>query len=727
MSLIRRLALAAALLLPSVAWGQSSPQVYQSRLMTSPHDLAKITRNGQISDAGGLLGDASGRGVNPFAVQDNLGLGECFNSAATGGQYNAFCFGHDANGDALITLDSYGGLANKGANARINGVTYPFPFIGPGSGVLGPNSTSVGDFALFNNTGGTLLKNAPAQGVAPLSAVAVYSAKGDGSTDNTTAFTNIFANTNGDAIYLPAGTYLINTCGQSFQAASGINIWGAGKGKTIIQLKAGCTLNSAGTFAWLSKSGGGMHNLTLDLNNNVNPGAPGLSVIYANAYTASVTGFTVDNVQVINGVGSIFLVGVGANNGFVFTQPVITNNYLVLTTPNTVNNQCIGLTTVNAGGRITGFNVSNNVCVNTAIQIDGDNGTASFNDVSGWKFGTGIFVAFDASGGPSAYNDTFVGNVLHDTTTGTDINNTAFSGVESTCYNCLWSSNIVHDVGGGGFENFGDSTRYIGNLAYNYGTNGSGGAGGVADESAFGVLAGGAVHGTSQGLVYSANSGFGGTYGFVVADANVGTPAVDGSNHIGSINLTNTGIVLPGYNLFTQTAGNFLGTASSIAFTNLDTISYKTWHMVCRNLSPATASRKLAFQIGTVSGGITTWVTGANYVTVANESLSGALTNTVVSPTTGTYIQFGSGGNWDNTQSFSGFITMDWGELNPGSGISRFQYRASYDNTTASNEAETYGSGWYNTSPGGSVASVRVVDPAGGNVYGVCTLEGRPS
>lgn len=145
------LALCAA---PLSVWAQSTP-VYQRDLMTSPHDLAKITRNGQISDAGGLLGDASGRGVNPFAVQDNLGLGECSNSAVSSGQYNALCWGHDGSGNGLVTLDSYGGLANKSLNFRINGTTYPFPGTGNGN-IVGPNPTVVGDMACWNNTGGSL-------------------------------------------------------------------------------------------------------------------------------------------------------------------------------------------------------------------------------------------------------------------------------------------------------------------------------------------------------------------------------------------------------------------------------------------------------------------------------------------------------------------------------------------------------------------------------------------
>lgn len=103
------------------AWAQSQP-VYQSGSM-SPHHLPKFLANGKLGDVGGLTGDVNGRGVAPFSVQDNLGLGQCFNSAATAAGYRAFCLGHDASGNALLTVDSYGGAAAGSLKARVNGAT----------------------------------------------------------------------------------------------------------------------------------------------------------------------------------------------------------------------------------------------------------------------------------------------------------------------------------------------------------------------------------------------------------------------------------------------------------------------------------------------------------------------------------------------------------------------------------------------------------------------------
>jgi hypothetical protein len=142
---------------PIVASGQSVP-VYQSGTLTLPGGLAKFWRDGQIGDAGNVLGDANGRGVLPFAVEDSLGPGVCANTAATGGDYRAFCLGHDADGNALLTVDSFG-LSDQGAHIRINGQTYSIPGQGNGN-VVGPLTTVVGNGMLWNSTDGTAAADA---------------------------------------------------------------------------------------------------------------------------------------------------------------------------------------------------------------------------------------------------------------------------------------------------------------------------------------------------------------------------------------------------------------------------------------------------------------------------------------------------------------------------------------------------------------------------------------
>lgn len=155
----------ALLLAPNVVVAQGTP-VFQSGTLSAAHNVAKLTRNGQIQDAGGLTGDILGRGVNPFMILDSLGCGLKM-ITATGG--HSLCIGHNAAGSAIITVD---------------GVDYPF--FGTGNGnVLGPVSTKIGNAAIWNSVGGTLLADGGHQ---PLFFnPRDYGAACDGSTDDYTA------------------------------------------------------------------------------------------------------------------------------------------------------------------------------------------------------------------------------------------------------------------------------------------------------------------------------------------------------------------------------------------------------------------------------------------------------------------------------------------------------------------------------------------------------------
>lgn len=174
---IRRGVVALALVLaPAVAWGQGAP-VFQSGSIT-PNHLSKFWNSGLIGDVGGIYGDANGNGVAPFAIRDNNGLGLCTDTGVTGGQYSSFCIGHDANGNALLTQDSYGGLTNKTAYFRLNGTSYEIPFTT--GGALGPATTTVFHLPSWNNTTGTLLNDSGYAFLTPED----YGAKGDGSTND---------------------------------------------------------------------------------------------------------------------------------------------------------------------------------------------------------------------------------------------------------------------------------------------------------------------------------------------------------------------------------------------------------------------------------------------------------------------------------------------------------------------------------------------------------------
>lgn len=150
-------AVAALLACAGPASAQRTP-TYQGGAV-HPGDLGKFQANGGLTGVGGVLGDATGRGVNPFSILDVQDKGLCLNSAVTGGRYNALCLGHDANNNAVITLDSYGGLTPTTLNCRINGLLVPNCLSGgsvtslsirPGTGLgsLPDPITSVGELFL---------------------------------------------------------------------------------------------------------------------------------------------------------------------------------------------------------------------------------------------------------------------------------------------------------------------------------------------------------------------------------------------------------------------------------------------------------------------------------------------------------------------------------------------------------------------------------------------------
>jgi hypothetical protein len=119
---------------------------------------------GYIMDAGGPTGNGLAPvnnfnpGSSPLGSQwVNSGLGQCGFSAYANTTYSSFCWGFDGNGNGLITLANSAGITPN-FSIKIGNTTYPFP--GPGNGnVLGPNSTTSGDIAVWDNAGGTLLKD----------------------------------------------------------------------------------------------------------------------------------------------------------------------------------------------------------------------------------------------------------------------------------------------------------------------------------------------------------------------------------------------------------------------------------------------------------------------------------------------------------------------------------------------------------------------------------------
>lgn len=238
-------------------------------------------------------------------------------------------------------------------------------------------------------------------------------------------------------------------------------------------------------MAWDGKSGVTLRDLTIDFNNPEVPQTLKAGVVFL-AYSASVTGLLVENVAILNGSDRMFVLAVAANAGHTFANPVIANSVITLGRPGTLQNQCIAFTTNNLAGDIRGAKITNNRCVGSGIQYDGGSGTVSGNDVSGFKFGTGIFSAYnDPPRTPqSCRQSTFSNNNIHSTTSGVDSNRTAFGGIENSCTDSLITKNKLHGLGGAAISNFARNVTIANNQMWDNGRNGDGGAGGYCDQGA---------------------------------------------------------------------------------------------------------------------------------------------------------------------------------------------------------------------------------------------------
>ncbi len=128
--------------------------VRQSGNVTPAH-AACWTTNGIVQDCGTAA-------IPYLASIGTVGQGQticAWSALSTAPGSQKICFAiSDASG-AQIVVQNYGIDTPQNLNFVINGVTYPFPYtVG---GIVGPNSSTVGDVAIWNNTTGSLLKDIP--------------------------------------------------------------------------------------------------------------------------------------------------------------------------------------------------------------------------------------------------------------------------------------------------------------------------------------------------------------------------------------------------------------------------------------------------------------------------------------------------------------------------------------------------------------------------------------
>ena len=191
------------------AFAQTGTPTKQSGNVT-PRHAACWTTNGVIQDCG--------TAAIPYTSSlGTVGPGPtmcAWTALVTSGAAQQICLGGTTSGGAEIYVQNSGTAPVQPLTLDLNGTLYQFPFTGMGAGnVVGPNSSTVGDLALWNNNNGTLLKDSSVSaffdavcsstigqlwvrltggwGCTSLGFVnpVWYGAKGDGITVDTSAFT----------------------------------------------------------------------------------------------------------------------------------------------------------------------------------------------------------------------------------------------------------------------------------------------------------------------------------------------------------------------------------------------------------------------------------------------------------------------------------------------------------------------------------------------------------
>lgn len=161
-----------AVAIPACAWGQGA--ILQGGPWTPghvPQYVGQGSSQAVVQDGGGARGGAvgvnpselgitaRGTGTAPYAGQGTgpLGTNVCDYDApttnATG--YHYLCLSPNAQGGGLLAYGASFPATALPFKFNINGTAYTFPFVT--GGIVGPNTTTVGHLAVWNNTAGTLL------------------------------------------------------------------------------------------------------------------------------------------------------------------------------------------------------------------------------------------------------------------------------------------------------------------------------------------------------------------------------------------------------------------------------------------------------------------------------------------------------------------------------------------------------------------------------------------
>lgn len=555
-----------------------------------------------------------------------------------------------------------------------------------------------------------------------------------GSSDAQALLTKVFALPVPLTIYFSPGTYRIG-CGHYFTTSTaGLNFAGAGMGVSTLKLDSGCTL-TADLFKADAKNGWAWRDLTIDLNTNTSGSL--FNVIGAYAYAGDMDGFTVERVEIKNGVSPAVLIGGGAAGGHSLKHMRVAFNVLKMTAALT-QNQCVGTTTVNGAGYIPDSYIASNRCEGAGMQVDGAGPLVILNDISGWKFGAGIFTTYQTGGAaaPTSNHDCLIAyNTIHDATdTNEDVNSDPHNGIENDCWRSTVIGNVVYNNAGAGIVSFTNYVTHIGNVAYNNGLIGSGSSQGAGAQAGFYIAdASGGVGAQYAGThnVYVGNTAYdNGTdtqkYGYYEEPSHTFSSDLRGNHFSGStaaqVIQASSSSQSAGDVGYRKTLTSQVTTTTALTFTGLDTTAFKNWTLTCRTLTPNASASWIGVQVG--EGATPTWETGAHY---ANQLLIVSNGASSTYATAGDTAMTPTSENLDNTQTAPGWFQMTFGDLAYGAGYRMVRSQTAYFKNGVGMAAASGSHTWANdTNPWTALRVVSGPTPGTSDFYGTCTLEGRP-
>jgi len=546
----------------------------------------------------------------------------------------------------------------------------------------------------------------------------------------------MFARTDSPTVFFPPGTYMLS-CAQHWIAASAISMIGASASTTTIKFPSACTIGGDAIFFWDAKSGVRVSELTFDQNNAVTsvwaPGGGSGAILAMFAYTGNVNYASIDHVRIINSPGDQYITMYAVCCGYVFENGHMDDNY-IHSQPAYSPNQCLSTTTVERSGTMRYMTMNRNICVGSAIQADGDNFDVSYNDISNFNFGTGIF---GPSAGSSKYHS-YIGNKIHDSGwTSRDTSGILIGGVEVP-HNSIVCDNMFWNLGGIAINNFGFHNLICNNIAWNNNNAVPTVSPPIseAEKSAFHTpLSGGSKAGT--GARYVGNKAYdtrGASARQLYGYFDWAGDAVPG--------ITFSGNEFHGY-LGGKAYAIGMGTngdpnpvsmqdwvtldrqvkyrVAAIEFTNIDP-SFLHYNLTCSGLGPY-PNGKIKMQFGTSTGptwlaGATDYVTGGTYQSFANATPTTFLTAGMNAMTLTDNLWGVTYGSNTGNLFTAHFAALGY----PSSGLYTMRYEAGYGLSTGWQEISSgFGYTSINANP---ITAIRLFSPDAGAINGNCVLQG---